>query len=138
MKNIIKIILIIAILLFSFMGCSTSNNKNITSDNIRYGEDGNGAAIYGPCIKCAEKTYALDGGMLELPTDSKFLGRSSESNTQVINNDKIADVSVINQNEFPDTMYAFTITPNSNFYISSNQKNIYCERNGTYDIYVIQ
>ncbi len=137
MKNIIKIILIITVLLFPVIGCSISNN-NITSDNISYGENSDGAAIFGPCIKCAEKTYVLDGSISKLPTDSEFLGKSSESNNEVLDGIKIANVSAIDQNKFSDIMYAITITPNSNFYISSSQKSIYCERNGIYDIYVIQ
>ena len=163
MKNTIKIILLIVVLLFSFIGCSVSNENNTTTEDtsvtsndditsnddvsnndniltgeIRYGETFDGAGIYGPCIKCAGKFYVLDWGTRELPADSEFLGKSSEAKTRVVDGDRLADVSIIDQNRFPDTMYTMTMEPYSTFYISSDGKTIYREKNEYYDVYIME
>jgi len=152
MKKPVKIIFLAALMLLSLVGCSAASGNNGTTapasdadttasaDEVKYGEDDNGAGIYPPLIQCGKKLYLLGQGTGELPEGSEFLGTSSsESTTEVLDGHKITGVTVIEQSVFSDTMYATTIEPGSEFYISADKKTIYCQcSTGTYDAYVMQ
>lgn len=129
MNNKIRMNAIIIILLLCF-GLTACSYLSFTPGT--YGD----AAIYGPCIFYQEKYYVLESTILELPDDAIYLGKSTDSKTQIVDGAKLAHVS--NLKDVNKEIYFININPNSDFYISPNEQIIYANIGNSYDCFIAE
>lgn len=129
MQKISKLLFTIFLLGAVLCGCSQQVTPGLIDT---------GAAVLGACIHYNGYIYTMSHGVLELPEDAVYWGKSTDSSEQTINGVRVANVSnLIDANGvLDDSIYITSITPNSEFYISADENIIYLKKDTSFDPFI--
>lgn len=129
MRKILKLLFTIFLLGAVLCGCSQHPTPGLTDT---------GAVVPAPGIHYNGYIYTMSHGVLELPEDAVYWGKSTDSSEQIINGVRVTNVSnLINADGvLDDLIYITSITPNSEFYISADENTIYCKMDSNFTPFI--
>lgn len=129
MQRISKLLFTIFLLGALLCGCSQHPTPGFTDT---------GAVVPAPLIRYNGYIYTMSHGVLELPEDAEYWGKSTDASEQTIDGIRTVNVSnLIRANgRIDDSIYITSITPNSKFYISADENTIYCKKDSSFTPFI--
>lgn len=129
MRKILKLLFTIFLLGAVLCGCSQPPTPGIT---------GTGAVVPAPCIYYNGYIYTMSHGVLELPEDAVYWGKSTNESEQTIDGVRTANVSnlIDAEGKIDASIYITNIAPNSEFYISADENTIYRKKDASFDPFI--
>ncbi|MDE6156019.1 MAG: hypothetical protein K2F67_06230 [Eubacterium sp.] len=129
MQKISKLLFTMLLLGAVLCGCS----KQVTP-----GFTGTGAVVTAPGIHYNGYIYTMSHGVLELPEDAVYWGKSTDTSEQTIDGVRTANVSnlIDADGKIDASVYITNIAPNSEFYISADENTIYCKKDSSFTPFI--